>query len=76
MSSRQTEVIRWIADGYSTRNIAEFLDLSPKTVEKHRQALMKKLDIHNIAMLTHYAVYSGIVTANLDTPEVTRDGLL
>src|ERR1043166_2518445 len=42
LTSRQTEVIRWIADGYSTRKIAEFLRLSPKTVENHRQALMKK----------------------------------
>jgi DNA-binding NarL/FixJ family response regulator len=64
LTNRQTEIIRLIADGYSTRNIAEFLHLSPKTVEKHRQSLMKKLDIHNIAMLTHYAVFSGIVALN------------
>ena len=63
LTSRQTEVIRWIADGYSTRKIAEFLRLSPKTVEKHRQALMKKLGIHNIALLTRYAVSSGIVAS-------------
>jgi DNA-binding NarL/FixJ family response regulator len=68
LTSRQTEVIRWIADGYSTRNIAEFLHLSPKTVEKHRQSLMKKLDIHNIAILTRYAVSSGIVASNLGRP--------
>ena len=65
LTSRQTEVIRLIADGYSTRNIAEFLHLSPKTVEKHRQSLMKKLDIHNIAILTRYAVSRGIVASNL-----------
>jgi DNA-binding NarL/FixJ family response regulator len=64
LSSRQTEIIRLIADGYGTRNIAELLRISPKTVEKHRQALMKKLDIHCVAMLTRYAVSSGIVASN------------
>jgi DNA-binding NarL/FixJ family response regulator len=65
LTSRQTEVLRFIADGYLTRHIAGFLKLSPKTVEKHRQGLMNKLNIHNIAILTRYAVSKGIVSANL-----------
>jgi len=74
LTSRQTEVIRLIADGYFTRTIAELLRISPKTVEKHRQASMKKLDIHGIAMLTRYAVSSGIVASKLG-PQAIRGGL-
>jgi DNA-binding NarL/FixJ family response regulator len=64
LSGRQTEVIQLIADGHSTRDIAALLRLSPKTVEKHRQSLMDKLDIHEIATLTRYAVSSGVVASN------------
>jgi len=70
LTGRQREIIRFIADGYSTRNIAEFLHISTKTVEKHRQALMKKLDIHNVAILTRYAVSSGLVTWSLRAPKL------
>jgi len=64
LSGRQTEVIRLIADGYSTRDMAGLLQISTKTVEKHRQALMDKLGIHEIATLTRYAVSSGVVASN------------
>jgi two-component system response regulator len=57
----QTEVVRLIADGYSNRQIARLLCVSIKTVEKHRQSLMDKLDIHEVATLTRYAVSSGLV---------------
>jgi DNA-binding NarL/FixJ family response regulator len=61
LTSRQTEVLQLIAEGYSGKQIARTLYLSIKTVEKHRQALMDKLDIHEIATLTRYAVSSGVV---------------
>jgi DNA-binding NarL/FixJ family response regulator len=61
LTRRQTEVIQLIADGYSSRRIARLLSVSIKTVEKHRQALMDKLDIHEVATLTRYAVSSGLV---------------
>jgi len=61
LTRRQTEVVRLIADGYSNRQIARLLCVSIKTVEKHRQLLMDKLDIHEVATLTRYAVYSGLV---------------
>ena len=64
LSGRQTEIIQLIADGHSTKNIAGLLRISPKTVEKHRQSVMDKLDIHEIATLTRYAVSSGIVASN------------
>lgn len=61
LTSRQLEVLQRIAEGYSSKRIARLLSLSIKTVEKHRQAVMDKLDIHEIATLTRYAVASGAV---------------
>jgi DNA-binding NarL/FixJ family response regulator len=64
LTSRQTEVVQLIAEGYSSKQIAEMLSISLKTVEKHRQAVMNKLDIHEIATLTRYAVSMGIIALN------------
>jgi len=64
LSSRQKEVVQLIAEGYSSNAMAGLLCVATKTVEKHRQAVMKKLDIHNIAALTRYAVSNGIVDSN------------
>ena len=58
---RQTEVLQLIAEGYSNKQMADLLFVSIKTVEKHRQLLMDKLDIHEIATLTRYAVSTGVV---------------
>jgi len=62
LSSREREVLKLIAEGYRTRDIAEYLCISPKTVEKHRGNLMEKLDLHNIPSLTAYAIGKGMVT--------------
>jgi DNA-binding NarL/FixJ family response regulator len=64
LSRRQTEVLQLIAEGCSGKQIARLLSLSIKTVEKHRQGLMDRLDIHEIATLTRYAVSSGVVECN------------
>ena len=64
LTSRQTEVLQLIAEGFATKQIADKLSLSIKTVEKHRQDLMNLLNIHNIASLTRYAVSSGVVESN------------
>jgi DNA-binding NarL/FixJ family response regulator len=61
LTDRQTEVLKLIAEGNSSKEIAGLLSLSIKTVEKHRQAVMDKLDIHEIATLTRYAVFAGII---------------
>jgi hypothetical protein len=53
-----------IAEGHVTKQIAGLLSVSIKTVEKHRQTLMEKLDLHNIASLTRYAVSSGVIESN------------
>jgi DNA-binding NarL/FixJ family response regulator len=62
LTKREREVIKLIAEGYKTREIAEYLSLSPKTVEKHRTNLMKKLDLHSVSAVTLYAIQNGLVS--------------
>jgi len=61
LTSREAEVLQLIAEGKANKQIAAELDLSIKTVQKHRQRLMDKLDIHDIAGLTRYAVTRGVI---------------
>jgi DNA-binding NarL/FixJ family response regulator len=61
LSPRQREVLRLVAEGNSTKEIARRLDLSPKTVDIHRAQLMQRLDIHDVAGLTRFAVRVGLV---------------
>ncbi len=77
LTSRQREVIQLIARGAPNKQIAAFLGISIKTVEKHRQALMDKLHIHHTAGLTRYALARGFVTDELPaeaTPGETVPG--
>ena len=62
LTKREREVIKLIAEGYKTREIAEYLSLSPKTVEKHRTNLMKKLDLHSVSAVTLFAIQNGLVS--------------
>jgi DNA-binding CsgD family transcriptional regulator len=64
LSSRQTQFLQLIAEGYLTREIAGLLRISDKTAEKHRQSLMDKLDIHEVATLTRFAVSTGVIAAD------------
>lgn len=61
LSQREREVLKLIAEGYKNKEIADDLCISLKTVEKHRANLMKKLDLHNAAALTAYAIEQGLV---------------
>lgn len=61
LSAREQEILRLIAEGHSSREIAEMLDLSVKTVHNHRTRLMTKLDIHRNADLVRYAIRHGMV---------------
>ncbi|MEE9496102.1 MAG: response regulator transcription factor [Desulfobacterales bacterium] len=61
LSQREREVLKLIAEGYKNKEIATDLCISLKTVEKHRANLMKKLDLHNAAALTAYAIGQGLV---------------
>ncbi len=61
LTPREREILVLIAQGYTNRQIAEILHISPKTVDVHRSRLMKKLDLHNVADLTRYAIRHGLV---------------
>jgi len=61
LSSREAEVLQLIAEGFSNKQIAGELCISSKTVEKHRQHVMNKLNIHDVAGLTRYAIAKGLV---------------
>jgi DNA-binding NarL/FixJ family response regulator len=62
LSPREREVLQLMAEGYSTKEIADKISISIKTVETHRKQLMDKLNIHNIAQLTKYAIREGLTT--------------
>lgn len=62
LTCRETQVLSLIATGLGSKGVASELGISTKTVEKHRQAIMEKLDIHEIASLTRYATAHGLVT--------------
>jgi DNA-binding NarL/FixJ family response regulator len=65
LTSRELEVLQLIAEGESNKQIAAELGISVKTVERHRQRLMDKLAIHDVAGLTRYAISRGLVEINL-----------
>jgi len=62
LTLREREIISLIAEGNRTKEIAANLSLSPKTVEKHRANLMKKLDLHSVSAVTVYAIQNGFIT--------------
>jgi DNA-binding NarL/FixJ family response regulator len=64
LSSREAEVLQLIAEGKANKQIAVELGVSFKTVDKHRQNLMVKLEIHDIAGLTRYAINEGIIESS------------
>jgi len=61
LTKREREILRLIAESNSTKKIAEKLNISIKTAENHRTNLMRKLDLHDVAGLTRYAINQGIV---------------
>ncbi len=65
LSSREAEVLQLIAEGEANKQIANTLGISIKTVEKHRDHLMHKLDIHETAGLTRYAIEAGIIESSV-----------
>ena len=63
LTERERAVLQMVAEGMSNKEMADRLSLSAKTVEHHRAALMVKLDLHDVARLTRYAVRHGMVPA-------------
>ena len=64
LTPRQREVLKLVAGGLSTKEIARSLDLSVKTVDTHRSQLMKQLDIHEVAGLVRYAMRVGLISSD------------
>jgi DNA-binding NarL/FixJ family response regulator len=65
LSSREVEVLQLIAEGKANKQVASELGVSFKTVDKHRQHLMSKLNIHDVAGLTRYAIAEGIIESTV-----------
>lgn len=63
LTDREREVLQLLAEGKSNKEAAAILDISPYTIETHRQNLMQKLGLHNTAEIVLYAVRKAIVTA-------------
>ncbi len=61
ITQREKDVLKLIGEGYRNKEIADFLNISVKTVEKHRANVMKKLDLHNVSALTAYAIEKKLV---------------
>jgi DNA-binding NarL/FixJ family response regulator len=63
LSPRERQVLKLIADGRQSKDIAEILNMSIKTVDGHRQNIIQKLNLHTVAELTKYAIREGIASA-------------
>jgi len=62
LTPREQEVLTFIAEGYSNREIADVLVISVKTVDRHRENIMRKLQLHNRVELVKYAIEKGLIT--------------
>jgi DNA-binding NarL/FixJ family response regulator len=62
LTQREKEVLKLIGEGYKTKEIADYLCISWKTVQKHRANIMDKLGVHNASALTAYAIEKGLVS--------------
>jgi DNA-binding NarL/FixJ family response regulator len=69
LSPRQIEVLRLVAEGGRTRDVARALNLSEKTVERHRGDVMKRLAIHDVGGLVRYAVRVGLISTKSPTEQ-------
>ncbi len=65
LTDREREVLQLIAEGCTTRKIADRLNVSGKTVSTHREHIMRKLNLHSVAEMTKYAIREGITSADL-----------
>jgi DNA-binding NarL/FixJ family response regulator len=62
LTSRERVILKLIGEGYKNKEIADYLCISPKTVEKHRSNLMSKLNLHSSSALTSLAIEKGLTT--------------
>ena len=66
LTSREMEVLQMIAEGKANKETASEMEISIKTVEKHRQKIMEKLNIHNTASLTRHAIATGVIECSVN----------
>jgi len=71
VSGRERQILAMIAQGLSNKRIALSISLSVKTVEKHRANLMRKLQLHNVAEVTRFALQSGLLQSDVKSPTQT-----
>jgi|KBSMisStaDraftv2_1062788.scaffolds.fasta_scaffold06906_11 DNA-binding NarL/FixJ family response regulator len=64
LTPRQREILQLIAEGHSTKDMAQRLSLSVKTIESHRMEIMNRLGIHDVAGLVRYAIRIGLITTD------------
>ena len=64
LTPRQREILQLVAEGKSTKEVAQLLDVSAKTVETHRGQIMERLGIHDLAGLVRYAIRTGLVSSD------------
>jgi two-component system nitrate/nitrite response regulator NarL len=76
LTNREREVLIHIADGMSNKEIANHLDIGVRTVETHRERIMRKLDIHTVAGLTRFAILQGLVSLSPHVPNLSVVGHL
>lgn len=63
LTRRQHEVLRYLAMGYTVKEVAKFMHLSVKSIDSHKYRIMKKLDLHDRVHLTRYAIREGLLEA-------------
>jgi DNA-binding NarL/FixJ family response regulator len=68
ITQREKEVLKLVGEGYKNKEIADYLCISVKTVEKHRSNIMRKLDVHTSSGLTSIAIDRGLVTKTVANP--------
>jgi len=68
LTQREREILKLVGEGYKNKEIADYLCISAKTVEKHRSNIMEKLDLHTASALTAYAIKKGLVTESVTRP--------
>ena len=60
LSPRECEIVKLVAEGFSSKEISNQLSVSPRTVDTHRNNIMRKLDLRNVADMTRYAIAQGL----------------
>ena len=61
LTPRESEILSLVAEGHTTREIADMLVISPRTVDRHRDNLLEKLNLRNRIELTRYAIRTGLI---------------